>query len=183
MTRAGGRDERQHRFAGQVRALVWSGAVEVFGAVRHEDPVEGYQLLTRPRLDDPLAGVRAALLVRAVADAQLDRQATDARAAGRSWDEIGEALGLPDEAAGADRPRGEAAFEWLVAGREPEPPDRGGLFREPVTSWRCGTCGALVSDRGPFEFHPDDQESGHAQGCARHAAEVAVWRDSWADES
>lgn len=182
----GERDERQAAFVNRVRSLVWSGAVEVFDAVRHEDPIEGFRLLARSRLDDPLAGIRAALLVRAVGAAQLYQHATDARAAGRSWEEIGEALELPCVAAGASRPSGEAAFEWLIEGHEPEPPDSSGvrLFREPAASWRCGKCGALVTDRGPFESHPDDNESGHAETCTRHAHEIAGWRvrTGWEDE-
>ena len=178
MTPGGERDERHEAFVSRVRSLVWAGAVEVSDTVRREDPIEGFRLLTRSRLDDPRAGIRAALLVRQVAAGQLYQQANEARAVGWSWEEIGEALELPGTEVGADRPRGEAAFEWLIEGREPEPLDRDGvrLFRQSAASWRCGSCGAQVIDRGPFESHPDDNESGHAEDCPRHRAAIAAWR-------
>ncbi|MBC3189972.1 hypothetical protein H7X46_02705 [Pseudonocardia sp. C8] len=178
-------DERERLFAAQVRALVWSGAVEAFGAVRHEDPIEGYQVLTRSRLDNPLAGVTAALVARNAAARQLAEFAESARAAGRSWDEIGAALGLDSAGDGGGRSRAELAFEWLVEGREPQPePDRWPSFRAPTTSWRCATCGQRVTDRGPYESHPDDNEDGHAEACARHRADVRAWvrRTGWEDD-
>jgi hypothetical protein len=39
-----------------------------------------------------------------------------------------------------------------------------------------------ITDRGPFESHPEDCESGHAEDCSRFAAELAAWqaeRDAW----
>jgi hypothetical protein len=39
-----------------------------------------------------------------------------------------------------------------------------------------------VTDRGPFESHPEDCESGHAEDCSQFAAELAAWqaeRDAW----
>ncbi|WP_220187084.1 hypothetical protein, partial [Pseudonocardia pini] len=97
--------------------------------------------------------------------------------AGRSWEEVGEALGLPDDG----EPVGEVAFAFVVEGREPERPRE--LFRLSSTSWRCGSCGELVSDRGPFESHPVDNESGHTDDCARHLADVQAWRErtGWED--
>jgi hypothetical protein len=101
-----------------------------------------------------------------------------ARAAGRSWDEVGEALGLPDDG----DPIGEVVFALIVEGREPQRPRE--LFWLPSTSWRCASCGELVQDRGPFESHPDDNESGHTDDCARHRADVQAWRarTGWEDE-
>ncbi|MDN5916086.1 MAG: hypothetical protein L0I76_13450 [Pseudonocardia sp.] len=173
------RDGRM-RVGHRLRELVLAAAVEVFGAVRSEVPIEGFRLLTESRLDDPLAGVRAADLLARVADAQRTDHARAARAAGRSWDEIGEALELPLD---GDRPRGEAAFEWLIEGRAPEstgPAD--GLFRTPTTWWRCSACGQQVSDRGPYESHPDDNEHGHTEGCPRRAAAIGAWRTRTAAE-
>lgn len=72
-------------------------------------------LLTRPRLDDPLAGDRAALLARDVAKGRLLRYAEEARGAGRSWDEVAEALGI--EATEDDEPRAVQAYLLLVEGR------------------------------------------------------------------
>ncbi|MBW0101643.1 hypothetical protein [Pseudonocardia sp. KRD291] len=172
---AGGttRDHRT-RVAHRVRELIITAAVEAFGAVRDDVPVDGFQVLTRTRLDDPMAAVRAADLMARVAQSQRTEHALDARAAGRSWDEIGAALCVP---ADGERSRGEAVFEWLVEGRAPDPTGPGeGLFRTPTTWWRCGSCDQQVADRGPFESHPNDNESGHTEDCPRHRAAVAAWR-------
>jgi len=142
------------------------------GEVRDES-IPGYQMLTRRRVVDPLTGVRAARAMANASRGLLVGQARDARAAGSSWDEIGEALGLPDTA--ADEPRAEAAFADLVEGRRVNAQWRS--FRSPSTSWRCGSCDELVTDYGPtHSSHPDDQESGHADTCARHRAALAQWR-------
>lgn len=174
-------DEQVAGFVSRVRSMVWAGAVEAFGATRLEDPIEGYRLLTRSRLDDPLAGLRSALLVRNVAAGRLIEFADAARAAGRSWDEIGAALDL--EADGEGRSRAEVAFEWLVEGRVPQAPDRWPSFHAPTTSWDCVTCGQRVTDRGPYESHPVDNEDGHREDCVRHRADVAAWvaRTGWED--
>ncbi len=177
-----GRSPRQD-VAGWVRELVRRVAVEVFGARVVETPIPGFRVLTDVGLDDPLAGVRAALLLRTVATAQMYEHARAARAASRSWDEIGAALELPDYEFDS---RAEVAFGWLVEGREPEPDAAATpLFRAPTARWRCGSCGRQVTDHGPFGgSHPDDAETGHASDCARHRAAVAAWkaRTGWHDE-
>lgn len=159
--------------------LVFEVAVELFEGRVVEEPIEGYQLLTRRRLADPLAGVRAAHLLQNVAGRELAEHVDAARAAGRSWEQIGEALNLP--VGEGEEPRGEAAFALIVEGRRPERTQ--GLYREPCTSWRCSSCGELVRDRGPFESHPADNEPGHAESCARYRADIAAWRErtGWDD--
>lgn len=159
--------------AGRMREMVRRVAVEAFDAREVEVPIPGFTVLTDHALTDPLAGVRAALFLRNVAEGQLYDYARAARAAGRSWDEIGDALDLPEA---EYRSRGEEAFVWLVEGREPEP-DSPPLYRTPSVYWRCSTCGQQVTDRGPFESHPSDNESGHAEGCTRHTGDVAAWTE------
>ena len=174
-----GRSPRQTAVE-QGRRLVRQIAVDVFGAQVVETPIPGFTVITEIALDDPLAGVRAALLLRGVAEAQLYDHARAARGAGRSWDEVGAALELPDYEFDA---RAEVTFAWLVEGREPEPAqqDPVPVFRPPSAWWRCGACGQQVTDRGPYEPHPDDNETGHAPDCARHSADVAAWtaRTGW----
>jgi hypothetical protein len=165
--------EQLHRLAERL-------AVEEFGGKVVVEPIPGYQVLTRRRLVDPLPGVRAARALASASRGLLVEQARDARAAGRSWDEIGEALGLPNGA--ADEPRAEAAFDEVVENRRAEPVRRS--FEAPSTYWRCGSCGGLVTDYGMSgSSHPDDQESGHAETCARHHAAIATWRTDtgWSD--
>ncbi|GAA4544182.1 hypothetical protein [Pseudonocardia xishanensis] len=161
----------------RLQTLVEEVAVEQFDGHVVVEPIEGYQMLTRRRLVEPLPGVRAAAVLRDAARRVLVDAVEAARAAGRSWDEVGDALGLPDDG----EPVGEVAFAFVVERREPERPRE--LFRLSATSWRCGSCGELVSDRGPFESHPVDNESGHADDCARHLADVQAWRErtGWED--
>lgn len=163
--------------ARRLQTLMEEVAVEQFGGQVVVEPIEGYQMLTRRRLVEPLPGVRAAAVLRVAAGRVLVDAVGAARAAGGSWDEVGEALGLPDDGG----PVGEVAFAFVVEGREPERSRE--LFRLSSTSWRCGSCGELVSDRGPFESHPVDNESGHTFDCARHLADVQAWRErtGWED--
>jgi hypothetical protein len=161
----------------RLQALVEELAVERFEGQVVVEPIEGYQILTRRRLVDPLTGVQAAAVLRDAARRVLVDVVEVARAAGRSWDEVGEALGLQ----GDGEPVGEVAFALIVEGHEPQRPRE--LFRVPSTSWRCASCCELVQDRGPFESHPDDNESGHTEDCARHRADVQAWqtRTGWED--
>ncbi|GAA4963005.1 hypothetical protein WHI96_23880 [Pseudonocardia tropica] len=165
--------EQLHRLAERI-------AVDEFGGEVIVEPIPGYQMLTRRRLVDPLPGVRAARALANAARGLLVERARDARAAGRSWDEIGEALGLPNGA--ADEPRAEAAFAEVVEGRRAEPAWRS--FEAPSTYWRCGSCGELITDYGTgSSSHPDDQETGHGETCARHGASLTKWRTDtgWSD--
>lgn len=170
--------------SGQLDRLTVKLAVDGYGATATEAPIEGYRALTRTVLDDPLAGVRAAMHIRNAGERLMREWAEKARAAGTSWDEVGEALGLLREGQGFSR--AEAAFEYVADGR-PLPANDTGEWRSSAPRnvyWPCESCGRRVVDRGPYESHPDDNESGHAEGCERHAAEVAAWkvRTGWDDE-
>lgn len=172
----------QHEAGEQARRLVRQVAVDVFGGAVVETPIPGSTVITDVGLDDPLTGVRAALLLRRIVDGQVLEHARAARAAGRSWDEIGAALELP---AYEFNSRAAITFTWLVEGREPDPDtDALPTFRAPSTHWRCGACEQQITDGGPFESHPDDNETGHTPGCTRHQADVAAWAacTGWEDE-
>ncbi|MEU7810999.1 hypothetical protein [Pseudonocardia sp. NPDC049154] len=154
-----------------VKDLIRRAACEVHGAHAVEVPVDGLRALTRTELDDPLAGIRAAVLARYAASAEIRAYAEQARGVGRAWDEIAKALGLDQTQ--FDDPRAELAFR-LVAENRPLP------FRESFERldawWRCGSCGQRIRDHDPFEANPADNEIGHAATCRRHAAEVAASR-------
>ena len=172
--------QRAAEAASRARQHVRRVAVEVFGAVAVEEPVEGFRVLTRARLDDPLLGVRAALLVFEVAAGQMRGWALEARGAGRSWAEVAGALEL-DEQDEENGPPDQVAWEWLVEHRPPHP-NRRYRFEPASTVWTCTTCRARVRDTGPFASHPSDREQGHAPGCARHAAAIARWRAGLDDD-
>lgn len=163
------RQRLEWRLADQIRRL----AVEEFDAVAVQIPI-GDTGIDRPGLSDPLAGVRAVVLVRGAAVRAVRDYVREAREAGRSWDHIGEALGVDDD---EDRTRAERAFDE-VAGHVDS-------FGGRRMWWRCPACGAGVTDRGPYaSSHPDDIEAGHAETCTRHAAGIAAWRarTGWEDE-
>lgn len=161
------------RARGDVRALVRRVAETVHGATVTHRAVPGYQVLTDTVLDDPLAGVRAADLVQRVAAGQVRDHADAARAAGRTWDEIADALGITDGSAA----RGELAYLLLVD-HQPLPVDLPSFHRS-STWWRCTTCGQRVTDHGPYDPHPSDREEGHAPDCGRLAADLSAYRAGW----
>lgn len=144
-----------------LRRAIQKAAEDLDGATLVEVPISGMRAVTRRMLDDPLAGVRAALLARNVAIRELRDYAEQARGVGQTWDDIAEALGLSAEE--DDTPRDERAFLLVV---------EGGRVREsfsgPSALWTCSSCGERVIDRGPFDPDPNGAEQGHHQTCKRH---------------
>jgi hypothetical protein len=164
----------QKRAAWELQTAIERVARDVYGAQIVQVPSEGFERATKQKLDDPLAGVQAALLARSVAVAQMQAYAEQARGAGRSWDDVAEALGI--EATEDDEPRDEQAYRLLIEGR-PLPVDEPSWFHRPKAWWTCTTCGQQVADHGPFESHPDDVETGHAEACVRRSTALAVYRE------
>jgi hypothetical protein len=124
-----------------------------------------------PMTNAPYAGATSDLLTALAAveavdniDRQLKREllhiATQARAAGTPWAALAVLLRLhpSDE----DDPAG-FTFSLLRGGDDP--------FDDLAVTWRCSTCGETVTDRHPA--NGVDAESGHADDCARHAAQLA----------
>jgi hypothetical protein len=169
----------RERAAWSLRAAIQTAAREAFGAHLVERPIPG--LSTVPRDVEPLAGVRAALLARGVAVGQLREYAQQARADGHSWDMIAGALGLEQvEGPGS---RGERAYLHVVEDRPLHTEDPGWRWGSPqVAHWRCSTCDQLVTDRGPFEAAPFNNEDGHAADCARHIREIAAYEAEWGEQ-
>lgn len=117
----------------------------------------------------PLAGLEAALAVVAVANQKAYGFAKELRGEGSWWVEIADLLGIPWS---PDYSRPERAYE-LVAGPST---NRRGAFADVRLYWTCGGaagCGKYITDRGPYDLHPRDCEDGHAEGCGRHASDVA----------
>jgi hypothetical protein len=134
---------------------------------------------------DPLTAVRAARTIRGEAAQLLGEHIDRARAAGHTWTELAGALGLTRDAEEAGIPDGEAAFYWATTDRIDGDYAHRAWGYEPRRSWRCASCEERVTDRGPFNGHPDEEETGHAGGCARHAADLAAWRtriDAWDED-
>ena len=147
----------------------------------------GAEFTTRPIFADsdltvrdlePLAGARAARDIELGARYAAREYVRQAREAGHSWDQIGQALGL---APGADADQAgltvaEAAYTY-AAGR----PDTEAPWRPRSFFWTCRSCDQAISDRGLING-PADDEPGHADDCSRLAAAIAEWNAGWEAE-
>jgi hypothetical protein len=177
---------REHRAGGLVSTIeptprelaVWAlrraireTARDVYAAEIVQVPIAGMPSIKRDALDNPLAGIGAALLTRDVANAELRTYAEEARGAGRSWDEVGEALGIEPAADG--EPRDEQAYRLVIEGRPLRTSHETTWWQRPTARWTCSSCRQHVTDHGPFESHPDDVEQGHNDACGRRAAALA----------
>jgi hypothetical protein len=150
---------------------MWQAAIEIAEAggaeVRERPMFPG--AISVSRYAEPLAGIRAAQVL-ADSAARIRREYTQhARAEGTGWQQVGQALGLGQ---GAD---GTSGYDLAVAAFEhfEGEPD---LWHQSNFCYHCGSCGEWITDRGPYNSHPEDNESGHAGNCARFAAELAAWQ-------
>lgn len=122
-------------------------------------------------MPEPLAALAAARHLEWAARHALRTHASNAREEGRTWAEIGTALGCKP---GEDYPPvGESAFRQVCS-------DLGG---GPSFAWTCSACLKVVIDYGPGAGHPADQERGHAEGCTRLAEAVRAHDAQWEDDS
>jgi len=119
---------------------------------------------------DPLAAITAARHLEWAARDALRGHVRNAREDGRTWDQVGTALGYKP---GPDVPPvSESAFRVVAT-------DLGGGYS---FGWTCPDCLKAVIDYGP-ELPPHDAEHGHAEGCERFAATVRAWNEQWEDEN
>jgi hypothetical protein len=121
---------------------------------------------------EPLTGTRAARDIELGARHAARDYIRQAREAGHSWDQIGQALGV---APGADADQagltvGEAAYTYAAGSPYTDTAARYG--RSFV--WRCLACDQAISDRGLIGG-PADDEVGHTGDCSRLAAAVTEW--------
>jgi hypothetical protein len=148
----------------QVRGLVdraVKAAVPAADMVERKIRPESDYSWPEPR---PLAGLQAALTVAHLAQDQAYKFAKELRGEGTSWAEIADLLEIPWS---QDYARPERAFE-LVAGPAST------VSYDRYVFWTCGGpdgCGQRITDRGPYNGYPSDNEDGHADGCRRLAAE------------
>ena len=118
----------------------------------------------------PLTHIEVAVWLRGRADQQVQSAVTKARSAGISWADIGKALDLPGMP--GDYDLAVAAFEQA----------RGYGFSDQNVYYDCGACGNGITDHGPYDPHPLDQESGHAETCVRLLAAVAAFKKRMGDD-
>jgi hypothetical protein len=118
---------------------------------------------------EPGAGIRIALALERAARAGVRVYISRAREAGMTWAQVGEALGVAELAQQRGSTLAETAWEY-AAGRSAHLTGQLGVF-----GWTCPECGEAVQDRGPSGRNPAEDETGHAGGCQRLAADVAAW--------
>jgi hypothetical protein len=159
---------------GQVRSIV-DRAIQA--AVPPGDMVDRR---TRPGSDYtwkvpvPRAGLQAALTVVEMAQRKAYEFALGLRGEGTAWREVADLLDVPWS---DDYSRPERAYE-MVRG-----PDDGGFHQRNVY-WTCAGplgCGRYITDRGPYNGQPIDNEDGHDDECRRLAADMAAWQ-RWSEE-
>jgi hypothetical protein len=158
--------------AGRLQGLVLDLVREIHGdeAVERRARYDGDRF---PELvPTPLAGLWAADRLARRASREVASHARRAREAGHSWEQIGQALGIEP---GEGRSVTEVAFERFAGTAA------SWSLRDPSFVWRCPACDRVISDRGPYEGHPDDNQPGHGKDCSRLATELAGWRASWDD--
>lgn len=167
------------RAAWAVQVVIERNAAEAFGAAVTGSPSPLGPVGSPVGGVPAVAGLRAAGHARAVAGSRVRYYAGAARGEGRSWREIGEALGLTAAAEEHGRAVGELAFELVTEGREPGMTPAAGCWpgQVPSVRWRCSSCGERVTDRGPYESAPYSNEQGHAGSCGRHCHDVACYRE------
>lgn len=141
----------------------------------HEREIAPGYGITAPDTE-PLAGIGFALMLTDAARHEIHRYVRRAREDGAYWRQIGTALRLQHEAEEGGGDLGEVAFEYAAG-----PPAQ--RFDRLWFHWRCPSCQQTITDYGPYNGHPDDDEHGHAENCQRRAAAVAAYEARWDDES
>ena len=121
---------------------------------------------------EPLDGARAARDIELGARHAARDYIRQAREAGHSWDQIGQALGVAPNA-DADQTGlsvAEAAYTYATGSPDTDTAMRYGRS----FTWRCRSCDQAISDHGLIAG-PADAELGHAGNCPRLAAAIAGW--------
>lgn len=111
-------------------------------------------------------GVLVARRLRAEATKLMDTFVRKARGEGVDWAALAPALGVVEsEYAALD----ELAYQAYQ--------DLHGEHSSRHVSWTCGACLQHVTDKGPYNRHPDDVEQGHADTCTRYLAALRAFQD------
>lgn len=154
----------------QLTAVVQTIARQVHGArpvARAPRSVTTLEVETIP-------GLKAAVLALGHVEAVVYDAVRQARADGCSWLVIAEQLGITGT---VEHPADRAAFDHVVLGAPRRSRQRHSWrLSGPSMAWTCGSCGGVVTDRGPFpEGHPEDSEDGHFERCERRNAAVQAY--------
>ena len=177
---ASGPDERAREFAAirdHARQAVAGLARDRGAEFTTRDADRGSGMTVRDL--EPLDGARAARDIELGARHEAREYIRAARAAGHSWEQIGQALGVvPNGDADQAGPTvAEAAYTYAAGSPYTDTAIRYGRS----FLWRCRSCDQAISDRGPIAG-PAGDEPGHAGDCPRLATAVAEWNAGWEAE-
>jgi hypothetical protein len=156
----------------QIRRAVHELATQAGDRMVTRQAVAGEPAFGTEQAPEPAAAIRIAMALQAEARRYCLDAIRRAREDGLTWTTAGEALGFADDPGPGMTSVAERAFHY--AARD--------LGAGPSFTWRCPSCGGLVSDHGPEMGDPHDAERGHPDGCERFAGMVAAWEESWRDE-
>lgn len=114
---------------------------------------------------DTVIELAAVRLVNEAVHTGLTGRVQACRAAGVTWQEIGEGLDLQPLARVLERPVAEIAFEHVTGGAGSHADHPGPMLR-----WTCPECGREISDYGPAEPAQANADQAHAEDCPRRSA-------------
>lgn len=134
------------------------------------------------REPEPLAGIRAALAVQQAVKAAVRNYISTARSDGLPWHQIGDLLREAGAIGDSELAEDDSPYYVAVAAFEYAASWSADLFRDPTFGWTCQSCGHRITDRGPYDSNPLDNQSGHGAGCSGLEAELATYEAAWEDE-
>lgn len=148
------------------------------GATSTSRPLYYGSPVSRPDVE-PIAGLRAARHVELASHQVAQEYIRAAREAGYTWQEIGreleEELQAGNMTAHVNENIADTAYTYAV-GPDPET----ARYYGQSFTWRCPSCTGIIRDHG-LANGPADDEEGHAEQCARHAATIQAWNAEWDD--
>lgn len=116
---------------------------------------------------EPVAGLEAAHELERAAHRLIEDYIRQAREAGRSWYEIGDALDLHSAAVYNKESVADEAYDYALRYQP-------GTGRR-TFSWTCPACHNLITDNEPWP-DPPGREDGHASDCSRRTAQLTAWQ-------
>lgn len=147
------------------------------GEIRERPLRPGGAFMTREA--EPAAGIRAALAVQQAARNTVCSYIAAARSDGQAWSQIGDVLRESGAITEADLTDDSAYYVAIAAFEYAAGP--AGMFREPTFVWTCPACGNGISDHGPYDSNPQDNQRGHAAACTRQRDEITAYESAWED--
>lgn len=117
--------------------------------------------------EHPLASLEAAAELEQAAHDLVAEHIRLAREAGRTWYQVADALHLHAVACVNKESARDEAFSFALQYHS--------IAKRGDIIWTCRACHQKITDHGPWDELPK-QEDGHTADCPRRTAELAAWR-------